>query len=68
MGGPDFNPFLMLEVHYNNPGLLAGEAGGPARRGKGRQAVLDLARAPSEWQLALAPMPTLAGALKEIFV
>ncbi|ROT65945.1 putative dopamine beta-hydroxylase [Penaeus vannamei] len=24
MGGPDFNPFLMLEVHYNNPGLLAG--------------------------------------------
>ncbi|XP_047490097.1 dopamine beta-hydroxylase-like [Penaeus chinensis] len=24
IGGPDFNPFLMLEVHYNNPGLFAG--------------------------------------------
>ncbi|XP_064089523.1 dopamine beta-hydroxylase-like [Macrobrachium nipponense] len=24
IGGPDFNPFVMLEVHYNNPGLNKG--------------------------------------------
>ena len=21
LGGPDFNPYVMLEVHYNNPSL-----------------------------------------------
>ncbi|XP_063846631.1 dopamine beta-hydroxylase-like isoform X3 [Scylla paramamosain] len=24
IGGPDFNPYVMLEVHYNNPRILAG--------------------------------------------
>ncbi|XP_050547075.1 dopamine beta-hydroxylase-like [Daktulosphaira vitifoliae] len=24
IGGPDFNEFVMLEVHYNNPGLIKG--------------------------------------------
>ncbi|KAA0188986.1 hypothetical protein HAZT_HAZT006497 [Hyalella azteca] len=24
LGGPDFNPFVMLEVHYNNPGKMEG--------------------------------------------
>ncbi|KAG7172985.1 Dopamine beta-hydroxylase-like [Homarus americanus] len=24
IGGPDFNPYVMLEVHYNNPSLLSG--------------------------------------------
>lgn len=24
IGGPDFNQYVMLEVHYNNPGLLKG--------------------------------------------
>ena len=24
IGGPDFNPYVMLEVHYNNPGLRGG--------------------------------------------
>ena len=27
VGGPDFNPFVMLEVHYNNPGLISGKVG-----------------------------------------
>lgn len=24
IGGPDFNGYVMLEVHYNNPGLIKG--------------------------------------------
>ncbi|XP_045624015.2 dopamine beta-hydroxylase [Procambarus clarkii] len=24
IGGPDFNPYVMLEVHYNNPSLISG--------------------------------------------
>lgn len=24
IGGPDFNPYVMLEVHYNNPPLRGG--------------------------------------------
>ncbi|KAL3283755.1 hypothetical protein HHI36_017925 [Cryptolaemus montrouzieri] len=24
IGGPDFNPYIMLEVHYNNPEMLSG--------------------------------------------
>lgn len=26
VGGPDFNPYVMLEVHYNNPRKLSGGA------------------------------------------
>ncbi|KAK9881470.1 hypothetical protein WA026_016354 [Henosepilachna vigintioctopunctata] len=24
LGGPDFNPYIMLEIHYNNPEMLSG--------------------------------------------
>ena len=24
VGGDDFSPYVMIEVHYNNPGLVSG--------------------------------------------
>lgn len=42
IGGPDFNPYVMLEVHYNNPSIRGGMSQYDATTSSSRYSLLNL--------------------------